>query len=412
MSSTSELGLKRARFDELVREITALSDDAVARNRPLTDAEHQRAAGLFSEAKSLKDEIKLLERSKSLSDQVRNLGRIGEPGATIPGWASYAVGSGSTGTLSLEANLRSTTDAPLRLAKFQIEALREAGVAGRYLKAVVTSDEAADATVPQYLPSTAGLRREPTRVLDLIPKQPTDAPIVYYHKITTGTTAASVVAEGDTKPQSNPVIQRAQADVAKIAHWVEVTDEVLQDSNSFRSVIDDEMRAGVINEENHQLLLGTGTGDDMTGILNTANIITRAKGSETSLETVHLAAMDLRTGADYTEPDVVVLHPDDYSQMATVKDTTGRYIAGDPLTGGPPTLWGFRVLLTTQLTAGTGMVANLAQAAIAFIRQQLTVEANGQGETQFKNNTVLIRAEERLALAVVRPKSVVKVTGI
>jgi hypothetical protein len=60
------------------------------------------------------------------------------------------------------------------------------------------------------------------------------------------------------------------------------------------------------------------------------------------------------------------------------------------------------------------VVANLKQATRAYVREapRVDVAPMGGGSTQFINNTTLIRAEERLALTVVRPQAIVTVTAV
>ena len=57
------------------------------------------------------------------------------------------------------------------------------------------------------------------------------------------------------------------------------------------------------------------------------------------------------------------------------------------------------------MTENTAMVANLAIAATAYVRQAPVVEVApyGGGTTEFIANQTLIRAKERLALAVLHP---------
>ncbi len=72
------------------------------------------------------------------------------------------------------------------------------------------------------------------------------------------------------------------------------------------------------------------------------------------------------------------------------------------------------MVVTNRIASGTGMVANLKEAARVFIRQVPTVEVApfGGGTAEFTSNQTLIRAEERLALAVPRPSAIVKLTGL
>jgi HK97 family phage major capsid protein len=72
-------------------------------------------------------------------------------------------------------------------------------------------------------------------------------------------------------------------------------------------------------------------------------------------------------------------------------------------------LWGLRVVLTSAITAGTALVGNFQVAAQVFRRADLTIQV-GYIDDQFVKNTRTILAEERLALAIFRPKALCLVT--
>lgn len=112
----------------------------------------------------------------------------------------------------------------------------------------------------------------------------------------------------------------------------------------------------------------------------------------------------------FTEPDTIILNPADYGDVRLVKDSEGRYLTGDLAAAGPPTIFGTRVLVSNKIAAGTGLVANLAEAARLYIREAPRVDVSGAAE--FVANQTLIRAELREALAIVRPSAIVKVTGL
>ncbi|MDP9235169.1 MAG: DUF1326 domain-containing protein [Actinomycetota bacterium] len=91
---------------------------------------------------------------------------------------------------------------------------------------------------------------------------------------------------------------------------------------------------------------------------------------------------------------------------------SGEYLASDPLSGQSNNIWGVPTLVTSKLTQGTALVANLASAAVVFVRESPRLETFIGGSAEFAANVRMIRAEERLALTVVRPAAIVKVTGL
>jgi HK97 family phage major capsid protein len=100
--------------------------------------------------------------------------------------------------------------------------------------------------------------------------------------------------------------------------------------------------------------------------------------------------------------------------VVRLKDSNGRYyLTPDALgSAADPRPWGAPVVLTTQMTAGTALLGSFSDSVVAYVRNGIRVETSGMGETQFKNNTTLVRAEARLVLTVPRPAGLVKVTGL
>lgn len=280
------------------------------------------------------------------------------------------------------------------------------------LNATITSGDVPPSTIPHYNPTPIRYPYEGLRIIDLVPKSATEAASEVFYRTTAGATAASVVVEGAPKPEANVTFEAVTAYVRKIATWVEVSDEALNDFRAFQSIVTAELGAGVVHEENHQLISGGGVAPAVLGILATPDVIPRPVSSDTKLDALQKAITDLRVGPSFTEPDGIVLHPNDFSDIVLAKDSQLRYLAGNPLTDSPRNLWGVPVVVTTDIPEGTGVVANFAEGTHAWIREPLRIEVNPWGEAQFKSNKVLILAEERLAFAVLKPKNVVVITGL
>ncbi|MBA2273456.1 MAG: phage major capsid protein [Actinobacteria bacterium] len=184
-------------------------------------------------------------------------------------------------------------------------------------------------------------------------------------------------------------------------------DEVIADFTGFLTTVGQSLIAGLIDARNERLLNGAQALTTATGIQ------VHAVGADTKLDALFLAGNLLRTGSSFTEPDTIILNPADYGDVRLIKDAEGRYLTGDPAAAGPPTIFGTRVLVTNKIAAGTGLVANLQEAARLYVREAPRVDVNPMGgAAEFIANQTLLRAEERLALAIVKPTAVVKVTGL
>ncbi len=129
---------------------------------------------------------------------------------------------------------------------------------------------------------------------------------------------------------------------------------MLQDFTNFSQVIGQELLASLIDAENGQILTGSGASPNLTGLLTTTGILTRARGADSNLDAIAKAKSDLRVGASYTEPDAIVIHPTNLMSIQTAKDGDGRYIVADPAAPGPESLFGMRVVATTKMTLKHG----------------------------------------------------------
>ena len=372
--------------EHYLSEASAVISKAKNENRNLTADERYRAEKSLERAQGIRD-------NENLSDAIAKFN--GELNAGAKSSKSY-------GAPALDFSMN------------QVQEMHKAAQSAFHFKAEIDSAEAPMSAVGDYKLSPFPFLRDKPRVANLIPVERTDAPTVFYFRGSTAASAAAAVAEGAAKPESSPVWTQVSAPVRKLAHYTRINDEVLQDFTNFRQVIGTELLAGLIDAENTQLLVGSGTPPNLTGLLTTSGILTRARAADTSLDAIAKAKADLRAGASFTEPDAIVIHPTNLSTIQTAKDTTGRYITNDPAAPGPETLFGMRVVATTKITLNTALMGNFAEAARIYVRQPPTVELAplGGGTTEFISNQTLARCEERLALAVPRPTSLISITGL
>lgn len=408
---------------EAKNKVRTLAQEALtAVDNPRLDNARKKAVldRLEPEIKHWTDEVAVLERfEESKKNMFGGMGLGALDGM-----------SGAVGSMLDEGDAKRYNAPPLRLVTEDLKQMHESATRHKNFaaKAAIGAVDVPQSVIPAQ-GVTVAADREPNRILDLIPTTGTTSPVIEY-RAAIGTTNAAATAQGAPKPQSNLSYLPKEARAVKIAHWLEVEDEVLADYPAFRAALNDDMAGGVVDGENTELLLGDGSiiiapqgnGVDrhMIGLLNTTGIITRVHragdGSavdDTQLDTLELAATDLRTGARFAEPDAIALHPLTYSRIRRSKSAgSGEYLVGDPTEQGPAHLWGVPCALTTSMPVGEAMVANLAKAAAAYVRDGLRVESANQGTQQFTENKTLVRGEERIILTVPRPACIVRVTGL
>lgn len=221
------------------------------------------------------------------------------------------------------------------------------------------------------------------------------------------TNSAAPVAEGALKPQSELQFEDKTATVRTIAHWMRTSVQILSDAPGLRSIIDQRLRYGLAYVEENQLLNGSGTGQNLFGLVTAATAFAAPGGltASTSLDTVRL--MILQAALAEYPPNGIVMNPIDMAAIEMEKDDTGRYIIGNPQGTIQKMLWGLPVVETQAMGVDKALVGAFNLAAQIFDRQDATVDVSTEDQDNFVKNKVTIRAEERLALAIYRPQAIV-----
>jgi len=160
-----------------------------------------------------------------------------------------------------------------------------------------------------------------------------------------------------------------------IAHFFKASRQILSDFPQLASIINQRGLYGLKLVEENQLLNGDGTGQNLSGLV--ANSTAYAApfdpaGTETGIDVIRLAMLQVVL-AEYAA-DGIVMHPSDWTRLELLKDTTGRYIIGNPQGTIAPTLWGLPVIATPAMTVDKFMVGCFQQGATLYDRMSARVE--------------------------------------
>lgn len=265
---------------------------------------------------------------------------------------------------------------------------------------------AGDAVNQTRMPGIMGLPERRMTVRDLLTPGRMDGNTLEYVKETGFTNNAANVAEGAAKPESTFKLDLISTTAKVIAHYVKASRQILSDAAQLASFIDGRLRYGLALREEAQLLNGDGTGQNLLGIIPQATAFSAPfdpAGTETNIDNIRLAMLQAEL-AEYPASGIV-MHPTDWARIELLKDTTGRYIIGNPQGAVQPTLWNKPVVATQAITVDKFLVGAFKLGAQVFDRWQARVEVATENEDDFIKNMVTILAEERLALAVYRPES-------
>lgn len=286
------------------------------------------------------------------------------------------------------------------------------GRADMSVKATITSATtnaagSAGAGVPvTRMPGIVELPQRRMTVRDLISSGRMDGNTLEYVREVGFTNSAAPVAEGAAKPESDLQFELVSTSAKVIAHWMKASRQILSDFSQLRSVIDQRLMYGLAYAEENQLLNGDGTGQNLNGIIPQATDFAApiTIASATEIDNLRLAMLQAEL-AEFPSTGVV-LNPSDWGRIELEKDTTGRYIIGNPQGTISPTIWGLPVVTTKAIAADTFLTGAFQMGAQLFDRWDARVEV-GYVNDDFTRNLVTILAEERLALAVYRPEAFV-----
>lgn len=229
----------------------------------------------------------------------------------------------------------------------------------------------------------------------------------------------ATVAEGAQKPQISFGKPTSRVDaVKKIAGWIRVTDEFLEDLPFLKTEIDTRLLYMLRMFEERQLLNGDGTGQNLLGIRKRSGIQTETGTSAADdPEALFRAMTKITTATDLTATGLMI-NPMDYQTFRLSKDGNGQYLGGGYFQGqygngtvmDQPNLWGLPTVVTPAIEQGKALVGAFTLAATVYRKGGVRVEATNTHDTDFTSNLVTIRAEERIALACRYPAGIVEVT--
>lgn len=270
-----------------------------------------------------------------------------------------------------------------------------------------TTSNDSGSLLPKGSPVLPPPRQRRLFLRDLISVQQTGlAAIPYIREYTPATTeiGASSVAEGLAKPEVAMLWDPDTALVCKIAAWVPVTNEIIEDVATLRGYIDTRLAYMLAIREEQQILNGSGTSPQLKGILNFSGIQSQTFVSGDPMATLGRAIgkIELVDG----DVDGIAMNPTDFWTMATTRFANqfdNGFGSGVPWGSPPQNPWGVPTVRSRAITAGTALVGAYAMAATLFDREQVTVRVGNQHSDFFTTNKVAILAEERVALAVLRP---------
>lgn len=253
--------------------------------------------------------------------------------------------------------------------------------------------------------------QRPIQVTDLIPAGRTIQNAVVFMKESTFTNAAAETAEGGTYAESALALTETTSAVRKIATFLPVTDEQLDDVAGLQSYIDNRLGFMLRQRLDSQILVGNGTPPNLLGLNNLASIQTQAKGADPVPDAI-FKAMTLIRITGRANPSGVVINPTDWQDVKLLRTADGIYIWGNPADNAPDRIWGLPVAISDAQTLNTALVGDFANFSELVLRKDVEVQISNSHSTFFIEGKQAIRADMRVALVAYRDEAFCKVTGV
>ena len=216
----------------------------------------------------------------------------------------------------------------------------------------------------------------------------------------------SATAQNNKKPQVSTSFAPNTLALAKLAAWLKETDEILTDAPFLASECQNTLMHQLGKVEDNFVINAIGS---------TVGIGAETYDGTTKTFADGILAAILKVKADSAyDASVVVLNPADIYTLLSAKDTNKQYYGGGYFTGAygngaigiPSSIWGVPIYASSAVSQGYALVA-AREAVKTWRKGGMDVAIAAENEDDFLYNRVTLRAEVRLATAVVDLKGVV-----
>lgn len=239
-------------------------------------------------------------------------------------------------------------------------------------------------------------------ILENVNTGATDSKFVTYVQQTADSNG-TWVGEGVAKSEGEPTWSEISEEVKKLATYVKVSKEMLEDLSFIRGEINNDLMTGVRESIENALLNGAG-GTSINGLLDASMGLPTFGAGVFSLAIQDANISDLlrcvkaQIEAVNFTPTHVVLNPQDIATIQLTKGSDSTYTypmylptqSGD----GEMIIAGMRVISSTYMTAGNYLVGDLSKVNVKF-RNNINMSV-GLDADDFTRNMITILAEARL----------------
>lgn len=251
---------------------------------------------------------------------------------------------------------------------------------------------------------------EKLSIRDLLTVSPIATNSVEYVRVVDFINNAAYRPETEAAAKSELKFDLQTAMVKSIAHWMPASREILNDVPGLRAFVDNKLKYGVKAKEDAELLYGTGLNNNITGLMVDEDVqeFSRYQEGDTHIDVLRRALTDVAL-TDYAATGIV-MNPIDFETIELMKGTDAHYIWLSIPSPAGPQMFRLPVVEANRMAQGSFLTGAFRQGATLYDREQASVRFSESHEDFFTRGMVAILAEERLALAIERPKAFVRGT--
>ena len=245
-----------------------------------------------------------------------------------------------------------------------------------------------------------------------------------YLEETTYTNNSAPTAEGSALGENALAFTERTEEIRKIGAFIPMTEELLADDSASQGYIDSRLRFMVRQTISDQIIGGSGSGVNLTGILNKTGInsfnYSSFSGSLKRIGQLFEAITEIQKDA-FMNPDAIIMHPSDWYQVVTEVNAVTTSGALNPLFVGAgnfndavrPSIWGVPVVVSTETTAGDCIVGTFGggQAIHIVARQGMEVAMSDSHDENFVKDIVVMKATVRMGLPIYRATAFAKISN-
>jgi HK97 family phage major capsid protein len=265
---------------------------------------------------------------------------------------------------------------------------------------------------------------DPYVIPNLIDTITTDQYQYKYLEETTYTNNSAPTAEGSALGENALAFTERTEEIRKIGAFIPMTEDRLSDVSASQGYIDSRLRFMIRQTISDQIIGGSGSGVNLTGILNKTGInafnYSSFSGSLKRIGQLFEAITEIQKDA-FMNPDAIIMHPSDWYQVVTEVNAVTTSGALNPLFVGAgnfndavrPSIWGVPVVVSTETSAGDCLVGTFGggQAIHIVARQGMEVAMSDSHDENFVKDIVVMKATVRMGLPIYRATAFAKISN-